>query len=181
MKASRLKRFAWVFFALALATSPVFSQGWKNKANTSEAEKNQQQNCLNYLSDLNEQQVSTLQNLEAEHKKKMDELRTKRRSTTNSTEKNEIREEMLSQVNEHHNRVKSELNTDQQKQYDWLQAHANSTRNQGNGNNSNLAGKGRQGKGNKTCTGNGSKGKNSGMKNNGRGNGGNCRANAQRV
>jgi len=149
MKASNLKKIAWAFFVLALTTSTVFGQGRRNGNRNVNQPKG---TCLNYISDLTEDQQSQIKSLDEKHWEMMDELRTKRRSTTNAVEKSEIRTEMLKTVEAHRNAVRSLLTEDQQKRYDQLQANAGTGKNQnvgrGNGNG------GKRGRGQGTACGN---------------------------
>jgi hypothetical protein len=74
----------------------------------------------------------------------MDELRTKRQSTTDAIEKSEIRTTMLKNVKAHRDEVKSLLTAEKQKEFDTLQQRGNygngrgqanfNGRRQGNGN-----------------------------------------------
>ena len=129
MKISKLQKFAWVFFALALGTGTVFAQGWRN-GNRAFAQNNERITCTNFISGLTDEQVASISGLETAHKKQMDVLRDKRRSTTNWEEKDLIREEMLENVVAHRNEVKKLLNEDQQKEYDLLHLRKNNFRNQ---------------------------------------------------
>ena len=134
MKISKLQKFAWVFFALALGTTTLFAQGWRN-GNRAFAQNNQNAPCLNLISGLTEEQSAKITQLNEKHQEAMDELRTERRSTIDAIEKNEIRGEMLKKVKAHREEVKSLLTEEQQKQYDQLYARGNNYGNQrGNGN-----------------------------------------------
>lgn len=128
MKTSNLQKFAWVFFALVLTTTSVFAQGWR-RANYN-VQNNQNLPCLTQISNLSEQQLESIQELEADHQKAMGELREQRRSTLNAVEKSEIRTEMLKNVEAHRSGVKSLLTEEQQVQYDQLQASLGYGRNQ---------------------------------------------------
>ncbi|QGY44390.1 hypothetical protein GM418_12195 [Maribellus comscasis] len=129
MKISKLQKFAWVFLALALGTSTLFAQGWRN-GNRAFAQNNEKITCLNYLSDLTDEQVESITALENKHQEQMDVLRDKRRATTNWDEKDIIREEMLENVVGHRMEVKKLLTEDQQKEYELLQLRGNNYRNQ---------------------------------------------------
>lgn len=128
MKKSNLQKLAWVFFALVLTTTSVFAQGWR-RANYN-VQNNQNLPCLTQISNLSEQQLESIQELEADHQKAMGELREQRRSTLNAVEKSEIRTEMLKNVEAHRSGVKSLLTEEQQVQYDQLQASLGYGRNQ---------------------------------------------------
>lgn len=119
MKTSKLIKFAWVFFALALATTTLFAQGWRNWNRANYA---QSFTCVDVIEGLTDEQIDQILTLENQHQKVMDELRIKRRSTYDALEKNEIRGEMLKKVNAHRESVKKLLNEEQQKQYDLLHA-----------------------------------------------------------
>ncbi|MCG6188210.1 hypothetical protein [Maribellus maritimus] len=129
MKISKLKKFAGVFFALALGTSTLFAQGWRN-GNRAFAQNNERVTCVNYLPDLTDDQVESITALENKHQEQMDVLRDKRRATANWDEKDIIREEMLENVVAHRMEVKKLLTEDQQKEYELLQLRGNNYRNQ---------------------------------------------------
>ncbi|AHW61652.1 LTXXQ motif family protein [Draconibacterium orientale] len=127
MKTSKLFNVAWVLFALVLTTTTVFAQRGR-RANP--VQNNQNLPCLTQISNLTEEQETSIQELEASHQKTMAELRTERRSTINAVEKSEIRTEMLKKVEAHRNDMKSLLTEEQQIQYDQLQASMGYGRNQ---------------------------------------------------
>ena len=132
MKTSKLQKFAWVFFALATATTTVFAQGWRNGNNVNNRQKLA---CLEQITDLSESQKTKIKELEKVHKEEMAELRENRRSTADEIEKNDIRGKMLRNVKAHREEVKNLLNEEQQKQYDQLFSGTTNYRNQrGNGN-----------------------------------------------
>ena len=122
MKTRSLRKLAWVFFALSLTTTTVFAQGWR-KGN--KIQNTQNLPCITQISNLSEEQVASIEKLEASHQEQMDELRTERRSTTDAVEKSEIRTKMLKSVEAHKKEVKALLNEEQQNQYDQLQANGN--------------------------------------------------------
>lgn len=122
MKTCKLQKLAWVFFALALTTTTVYSQGYRNEIRNF---KNQNSTCLEQISDLTEEQKSTIQELENIHKQEMAELRAQRRSTIDAIEKNEIRGTMLKNVKSHQTAVKNLLLEEQQKQYDNIHLNSN--------------------------------------------------------
>lgn len=111
MNISKLSKFAWAFFALALTTTTVFAQGWRNGNNS------QNQACLEQITNLSDDQKTKIQELEKVHQEEMAKLREERRSTTDAIEKNDIRGKMLRNVKTHRNEVKNLLNEEQQKQY----------------------------------------------------------------
>ena len=61
MKISKLHKFAWVFFALALGTTTVFAQGWKNGNRVNNNKKGM---CLEQISGLTEEQKTQIQGME---------------------------------------------------------------------------------------------------------------------
>ena len=117
MKTSRLKKFAWAFFVLAVTTGTVFGQGWRGGNRNS----NQQNGtCLTSISGLTDEQKSQIQAMDEKHWEMMEDLRVQRRSTTNAVEKSEIRTNMLKAVEAHRNAVKALMTEEQQSQYDQL-------------------------------------------------------------
>lgn len=147
MKISKLQKFAWVFLALALGTTSLFAQGWRN-GNRTFVQNNQEIYCVEVLTNLTDDQVSSITELEDKHQETMDELRNQRRSTVDLDEKDKIRENMLENVVAHRSEVKNLLTEEQQKEYELLQLRGNKFRNQRainqRGNRSSL-GNGRQG------------------------------------
>ncbi len=133
MNISKLSKFAWAFFALALTTTTVFGQGYRNSNN---AFYNQNQVCLNQIADLTDEQKTKIEELEISHQKVMTELREERQSTRDAIEKNEIRGTMLKTVKAHRETVRNLLTEEQQKQFDLLRTNGINygNRNNGNGN-----------------------------------------------
>lgn len=119
MKISKLQKFAWVFFALALGTTTLLAQGWRN-GNRAFVQNNQNAPCLNLIPGLTEEQSAKITELNVKHQEAMTDLRYERRSTVDLIEKNEIRGEMLKKVKAHREEVKGLLTEEQQKQYDRL-------------------------------------------------------------
>lgn len=117
MNLSKLGKLAWVFFALALTSTSVYSQGWRNGNRNYQ---NQNITCLNYISDLTEKQQKQILEMDEKHQQEMAELRIKHRSAFDAIEKNEIRGNMLKKVDAHRTSVKKVLNKNQQEQYDRL-------------------------------------------------------------
>lgn len=157
MKISKLQKFAGVFFALALATTTLFAQGYGNR---NRVNNNQNVTCLEQISGLTEKQKTKIQEMEQKHQKEMVELRNSRRSTVDAIEKNEIRGEMLKKVQAHQTAVKSLLTADQQAQYNNLHAQRNNYQgNRGKNRGQNFAGNNRSGnRGNRAGYGNGYRG-----------------------
>lgn len=127
MKTIKLQKFVWVFFALALGTTSVFAQGWKNGNRV-----NIQHNgmCLEQISGLTEEQKTQIWGMAENHQTAMAELRNSRRETVDAIEKNEIRGNMLKKVESLQTAVKNLLSVEQQKQYDLLHVKNNNFRNQ---------------------------------------------------
>lgn len=144
---SKLTKLAWVFFALAVTSTTLYAQGWRNEK---QARNGRNSNCLNQVSGLNDEQKTKIAGLNETHQAKMDELRTQRQSTTDAIEKSEIRTTMLKNVKVHRDEVKSLLTAEQQKEYDLLQSRGNYGNGRGQGN---FQGRG-QGKGNCQFAGN---------------------------
>lgn len=162
MKTSFISRFAGILFALALTSGIAFSgndysgRGRNNAANAT---------CVNRISGLTQKQKVQITDLRNNHQNAMNALREQRRSTTDLTQKDQIRKEMDTAVASHKSAVRALLNADQQAQFDQLPRNGNGQfgRN-GNGQlarNANCQqygnGQGRQwrGGGNGTCCGRG--------------------------
>lgn len=151
---SKLKKVAGVVFVLALTTGTLFAQ----RGNGRNAALNGQNSiCLNRISGLTTEQTEKIRELDNKHLEEMAQLREERRSTSDFDKKNEIRSEMLKNVESHRSEVKSLLNADQQKEFDSIQRFGNANAQQGNrfafGNNGNRGF--RQGvRGNGNCRGN---------------------------
>lgn len=131
MKISKLRKFAWVFFALVLTATTVYSQGNRNGKRLNNGQKN---SCLEQISNLSEAQKTSIEKLNGQHQSEMAELRQERRSTADIDEKESIREEMLEKVENHRDAVKNLLTDDQQKEYATLHARNRNFTEQGFGN-----------------------------------------------
>jgi len=152
MKTSKLTKLAWVFFALAVTSTTLYAQGWRNGKQAGNGQNN---NCINQISGLNDDQKTKIDVLNETHQAKMGELRTQRQSTTDAIEKSEIRTMMLKNVKAHRDEVKLLLTAEQQKDYDLLQARGNYGNGRGNGNFQGRGqGRGQQFAGNQGCHGN---------------------------
>ncbi len=130
MKNKKLRRLAWTFIVFMASTAAISAQRWGNPNFARNTINAQNQTCLNYLSDLTEDQKTKIAALEKSHQETMFQLRTDRRSTVDAIEKNEIRGEMLKKVKAHRTAVKNLLTETQQKEYELLQARYNNFRNQ---------------------------------------------------
>lgn len=159
MKTSKLSKFAWVVFALTFTTSTLLAQGWGNRPRYNSGVVG---TCIEQISDLTQDQKVTIQKLRDSHMETMSKLREERRSTSSITEKENIRNKMLTSVEAHHNAVKQILTEVQLKDYEnYLNSGGNSNSCRfrrgsgkariGNGymenQNRNMQGKGRRGKG----------------------------------
>ncbi|MFA5328335.1 MAG: hypothetical protein WC384_11140 [Prolixibacteraceae bacterium] len=144
MRTSPLKRFAGIFLALFVTATVAVSS---NNSDGRGRNRTSGANCVRSISGLNQDQKDKIISMNAQHQATMNELREKRRSTIDQDEKNQIREQMVSQVATHRNEVKALLNPDQQKQFEQFPRNGN---NQQFGNNG--AG---QRRGNGNCNGQG--------------------------
>lgn len=127
MKTSKLSKFAWAFFALALGATTVFGQGYRNRNNVTSS---QNQACLSQISDLSDEQKSKILGLNNIHQNEMAELRNQRRSTKDALEKNEIRGNMLEKTKAHREDVKILLSENQQKQFEEISTQGKNFTNQ---------------------------------------------------
>ncbi|MGQ8335286.1 hypothetical protein ACUNWD_01975 [Sunxiuqinia sp. A32] len=122
--------------------------------------------CLTQISDLSDTQKEQIVTLSSDHQAKMTELRNERRSTTDVSTKNELREKMNIAKATHQSNVLNLLNKGQQVQYLALTSTGQGKfqRGDGKGNSkSGVKGKGQgRGKGSGNCQGN--KGNNQGGK-----------------
>ena len=112
----------WMFIALMLTSVTVTAQGRRNQPCRAFGSGFGSGNCIYVLADLNEDQKTTIAHLVETHQEAMAGLREKQRATTDLSEKNAIRTEMLQAVQAHRNEVRSLLTEEQQKQYDMLYA-----------------------------------------------------------
>lgn len=110
MNLSKLTKLAWVFFVLAVTTTTLFAQGWRNGKQGGNGRNN---NCINQVSGLTDEQQSKIDGLNETHHATMGELRIQRQSTNDAIEKSEIRTTMLKNVKVHRDEVKSLLTAEQ--------------------------------------------------------------------
>ena len=126
MRTINFTKFALVIVIMATAATTTFGQRWNN---ANRFANNQavfsQPTCINQITDLTDNQIQQITDLEKKHQVKMDEFRTQRRSTLDLAEKNILRAEMDKKVLDHQNKVKALLTEDQQNQYDILHTYAN--------------------------------------------------------
>ena len=142
MKKSRLQKFAWVFFALALGTTTAVAQGWRN---SNRLNNGQNYLCLQQISNLTEEQKSSIAELREQHQSEMADLRQERRSTTDVAEKTSVRNKMLEKTESHRDAVKNLLTEEQRKEFETLHARNSNFRGQGRGNYGQQAVKGKRG------------------------------------
>ncbi|WP_163712263.1 hypothetical protein [Mangrovibacterium lignilyticum] len=130
------------------------------------AQKQQRNSCINGISNLTEDQKTSIGELETTFQKQMADYRTERQATTDLDAKASIRAKMLATRTSHREQVNTLLNADQQKEYAaWQDAR------QQRGNKGNAVGpQGKQGKGK-------GKGQCNGQSRSGKGRG-TCRANS---
>lgn len=99
--------------------------------------------CVTRLKGLTAQQIEKINQLEDQHQKVMDQLRTERRSTANWMEKDKTLAKMLNQKDKHHTQLKEVLTAEQWAEYEALHQNSaqygngryavNNSRNNGNG------------------------------------------------
>lgn len=118
---SKLTKFAWAFFVLALTTGTLSAQRGNGRFAVSGNNA-----CLNQISGLSTEQSDKIQELNSDHEHEMAQLRNERRSETDFSKKAEVRTEMLNKVESHRSEVKNLLTADQQKEYDSIQRFGNS-------------------------------------------------------
>ena len=140
MNTNRLKRFAGLFIALTVATTTAFSGNnpGRNCANRG--------TCVNQISNLSVEQKEKISSYQVEHKKVMDQLREKCRSTTNLTLKAQTRDEMNSEKQKYQNNIKMSLTPEQQTQFTG--SNQSRVKGQANGSCSGNGNRGGKGKGN---------------------------------
>ncbi len=145
MNTNHLFRFAGILLALLVtAGSAVSSNNFDGRGRN----RTTNATCVNQISGLTQDQKDRITAMATEHQTAMDKLRDERRSTTDVTRKDQIRQQMDTQVASHRNAVRALLNADQQKQFDQLPRNGGT---QGYG-----KGKGNQSRGSGTCNGQGS-------------------------
>lgn len=129
MKTSLMNRFAGLCLALILTAGVAVSSNnadgkVRNNAVT-------QQTCINSISGLSDLQKNKIMAMEAQHNTAMKELREKGQSSSEKTQKEEIKKQMDKQVENHGNAIKSVLSADQQNQFILFQANAGKPNPQG--------------------------------------------------
>lgn len=127
MSTNHLKRFVWVFFALITTSSVAISSNIAKKKDPNNSV--QQKSCMNSISGLSELQKEKINTMETQHFKTMNEFREKILTSTDKTQKEEIRNQMKKQTEKHQNSITTVLSADQQRQYILLQTKGN-TQNQ---------------------------------------------------
>lgn len=125
---------------LGLAVNPANAQGRQGRQG------NQQQNySTNYLSipDLTKDQQTKIEQIQTKHRDEIAVLRTKRRDTRDSDEKQQIRNEMDAKNIAVKTAIRAELTSEQQKYFD--ENCSSSTNCKGNRRGQGFKGKGRKG------------------------------------
>lgn len=121
-----------------------------------DAQQGKRGSCINAISNLTEQQKTSINELNETFQKQMADYRAERQATNDQVVKSAVREKMLSARAEHLKSVNALLTPEQQKEYaDWQDARQATQRakQQGNGN-GNGRGKGKN-RGNSNGSGNG--------------------------
>ncbi len=154
MRTNRMKRFAGLFFVLTVATTTAFSDNNQGRNCIARG------TCVSQINNLTTEQKEKIGAMQTEHQKQMDQLRSRRRSTTDLSEKTQIWKEMNAEKQNHREKMKSLLTPEQQNQL--------------------LSGNQSRGKGQSICTGKGQgkgsgKGQGNGTRSGKRLNNGNCR------
>ena len=122
MRKNKMKTTSVITAILMIATITVSAYNGNGSNNNSNK---QHLSCTSKIEGLTQQQVEAINNLKQNHQKKMDVLRTERRSTTNEKRKAEIRIKMIDTRDGHREEVKKHLSSDQQKAFDALQSNGN--------------------------------------------------------
>lgn len=118
----------------------VFFAALGMQVNAQNAKRN---SCVNGISNLTEQQKTSISELETTFQKQMADYRAERQATTELEMKKDIREKMLTTRAEHQKQVNGLLNADQQQEYSaWLDAR----KARGNNMEGNMGKTGKQGK-----------------------------------
>jgi hypothetical protein len=137
---SKLRKFAWVFFALALATSTLFAQGYRNG---NRVNNNRNGAYWKRVSGLTDQQKTAIMALEKKHQEEVVKLRDKRKNAANVSERRGIRKEMRKKAEAHKQNIKNLLTVDQKKQYNnIIEQQSNYRKTQGKNKNSQFKGNG---------------------------------------
>lgn len=144
MRTNRSLRFAGIVIALTVTLTTAFSTSAQQGKNRN---KSKAGTCINQISGLSQGQKDQITALETTHQTTMSSLREKRQSATTSSEKDQLRNQMNTEVSNHRNAVRSLLNTGQQSQFDQIPRNQNGQ--QGN------AGQSKQRRGTGNCTGQG--------------------------
>lgn len=109
MNTNRSKRFAGLLIVLTVLTTTAFT-------GNNPGRNNNRVNCINQISSLTDGQKEKIGTLQTDHQKTMDQLRRNRRSASDLTVKNHIREEMNAVNQKYHNELNSMLTPEQQNQ-----------------------------------------------------------------
>lgn len=135
MRTRKMKTTTVITAILMIATITVSAYNGNGRNYNSN---NQHISCTTEIVGLTQQQVDAITSLEAEHQKKMDVLRTERRSTNNEKVKAETRIKMIDARDSHRAEVKKLLTPQQQTNYDAFHVtynHNYAKNSRGNGKN----------------------------------------------
>jgi hypothetical protein len=121
MKTSLMNRFAGFCLALILTAGVTVSASNPDGKGRNSA--GAQQSCINSISGLSELQKDKIIAMETQHNTAMNELREKSQSSSEKTQKEEIKKQMQKQLETHRNSVTSVLSADQQKQFLQFQTY----------------------------------------------------------
>ncbi|MFY9150449.1 MAG: hypothetical protein WAO52_00405 [Prolixibacteraceae bacterium] len=119
MTTIQLKWFAWIFFALILANVTANSGNLTDKKDRNKPIP--QYSCISSISGLSDLQKQKITAMETQHFAVMNEFREKIQTSSDKTQKEEIRKQMDKQIVNHQNTIQTVLSADQQKQYILLQ------------------------------------------------------------
>jgi len=133
MRTSKMKTTTVITALLMIATISVSAYNGNGRNSKSN---NQHVSCTTEIEGLTQQQVDAIASMEVGHQKKMDVLRTERRSTTSEKSKAETRIKMIDARDNHRAEVKKLLTPQQQTNYDALHVtdnHNHAKNSKGNG------------------------------------------------
>lgn len=126
----KTRKLFWILFILLIGSVTVNAQGRRNpnRPGMGYGAGNgfgPGYNIWNMISGLSEEQQTQITELRIDHQKTLAELRVKQSTTTDVSEKAEIRDEMLRQVLAHRDQIRNVLTEEQQKQFDSLRSGYN--------------------------------------------------------
>lgn len=134
MKTSFNLRFAGIFMALILTAGIALSGNYNNGKGRN---RSANATCVNRISGLTQDQKDKITALATSHQTAMNNFRDQRRSTTDLAQKDQIRQQMNTEVTNHRSAVRALLTPDQQQQFDQLpRSNGSQGAGYGQGNNS---------------------------------------------